>query len=332
MSPDESDAFWIVEPGVGEIRRTALGALAPGLLRVRTRFSAVSRGTESLVFAGHVPVSEYRRMRAPHQAGDFPGPLKYGYCNVGQVEHGPPGWAGREVFCLYPHQSRYDVAPADVLELPAGLPPARAVLAANLETAINVLWDAAPGVGDRIVVVGAGVVGLLVGWLAAKLPGAEVQVLDIDPSKADVANALGLGFATCGASADDAPRACADADLVVHASGQPAGLVTALALAGPEATVVEASWYGTRTVALPLGEAFHSRRLTLRASQVGSVPPSRRARWDPRRRLGLALRLLGDPVLDVLFTGESALDAMPTLMARLPAGTLCHRIRHPGAG
>ncbi|MGE0312398.1 MAG: zinc-binding alcohol dehydrogenase [Lautropia sp.] len=331
MRPDDADAFWIVEPGRGEIRRESLGALAPGMLRVRTRFSGISRGTETLVFHGEVPASEHRRMRAPHQSGDFPGPVKYGYCSVGRIEDGPPDWHGREVFCLFPHQSRYDVAPTDVHPLPPGVPPSRAVLAANLETAVNVLWDAGPAIGDRIAIVGAGVVGLLVGWLAAKLPGAEVRVVDVDPAKAGAARALGLGFSLAGEASPTPAAAGGDADLVVHASGQPAGLVTALSLAGPEATIVEASWYGTRAVALPLGEAFHSQRLTLRASQVGALPPSRRPRWDHRRRLGLALRLLAEPALDVLVTGESPLEAMPSLMASLPTGTLCHRIRHHGA-
>lgn len=325
-SSDESLAFWIVAPGVGEIRREVLGALAPGNLRVRTLYTGISKGTESLVFRGEVPESEHQRMRAPYQAGEFPGPLKYGYCNVGCVEQGPPGWPGRVVFCLYPHQSLYDVPPDAVTLLPQRLPPQRAVLAANLETAVNVLWDAGPAIGDRIAVVGAGVVGLLVGWLAARIPGCEVRMIDVDARKAQVAATLGLDF---GLMNDAVPARLAD--LVVHASGQPAGLVGALELAGPEATVIEASWYGTRTVALALGEAFHSQRLTLRSSQVGQLPPSQRPRWNHARRRELALRLLADPVLDALISGESPLDAMPSLLAALPSATLCHRIRHPGA-
>ena len=343
---EESLAFWVVSPGVGEIRRESLGVLEPGLLRVRTLYTGISKGTETLVFRGEVPRREYLRMRAPHQSGDFPGPLKYGYCSVGQVEQGPPGWSGRAVFCLYPHQSLYDVPPEAVTPLPPGLPAGRAVLAANLETAINVLWDAAPSIGDRIAIVGAGVVGLLVGWLAAGIPGCEVRVLDVDAAKAEPARALGLDFQLAGGALPlvcDLPLALPVAvpgdarhtplaDTVIHASGQRAGLVTALGLAGPEASVIEASWYGSREVALPLGEAFHSQRLTLRSSQVGQLPPSQRARWNHARRIELALRLLGDPVLDALITGESALDAMPALLAAMPQGTLCHRIRYEGAG
>jgi threonine dehydrogenase-like Zn-dependent dehydrogenase len=264
-------------------------------------------------------------MRAPHQLGDFPGPVKYGYINVGEVEAGPADWIGRRVFCLYPHQTRYCVALADVHPLPASLPPGRAVLAANMETAINGLWDLQPLVGDRIAVVGGGVVGLLVGWLAART-AARVELVDVDPSRAAIAEGLGLHFA--------APEAATgDCDRVVHASGHPEGLVTALGLAGQEATVLELSWYGDRRVSLPLGEAFHARRLTIRSSQVGTIAPAQRPRWTYGRRMTLALDLLGDARLDALITGESPFDELPAVLARLsasppPAATLCHRIRY----
>ena len=342
MASDESRAFWTVSPGVGEIRREALGPLAEGRLRVRTLYTGISRGTESLVFRGEVPASEARRMRAPFQTGDFPGPLKYGYSNVGEVEAGPAQWIGRQVFCLFPHQSRFDVTPDAVTLLPRGLPAGRAVLAANLETAINITWDLVPMIGDRIAVVGAGVVGLLTAWLLSRIPGTDVRMIDIDASRAAVAKTLGLEFVPIGegegagedagedAGASGAERlaAIAGADRVVHVSGHPDGLVTALALAGQEATLVEASWFGSRAVALPLGEAFHAKRLTLRSSQVGHLPAQQLPRWDHSRRLALALDLLKDPVLDALVSGESPLEDLPMLMTQWPPGTLCHRIRY----
>jgi threonine dehydrogenase-like Zn-dependent dehydrogenase len=267
-------------------------------------------------------------MRAPFQEGDFPGPVKYGYSSVGEVLEGPGGpgngLVGRRVFCLYPHQDLYTVPSTAVSPLPADLPPERAVLAANMETAVNAVWDAGPAAGDTIVVIGAGVVGLLVGWLCAQTPGARVTMVDPDGSRAPVAGALGLAFA-------DRPPAGADADLVVHASGHPEGLAAALDVAGMEATVVELSWYGTRPVSLPLGEAFHSRRLTLKSSQVGRIPTSRSPRWTHARRMALALDLLRDPRLDLLITGESEFATLPDVMARLSrdaAGVLCHRIRY----
>ncbi len=320
----EARAFWITGPGRGEIRREPLPAPSADEVLVETLYTGVSRGTEALILDCRVPPSEFERMRAPFQGGHFPAPVKYGYSNVGRVEEGPESLRGRNVFCLYPHQSRYVVPLAAVQPLPPDVPPERAVLAANLETAVNALWDAGPLIGDRIAVVGAGTVGCLAAWLAARLPGAEVQLVDTDPSKARVAAALGVPFA--------APEHAADeADLVVHASGNPAGLATAMRLAGFEATVLELSWYGDREVGAPLGEAFHSRRLVLKSSQVGVVAAAQRARWSTRRRLALALRLLEAPELDALVTGESAFEDLPAVLPTLAAtgsGALCHRIRY----
>jgi threonine dehydrogenase-like Zn-dependent dehydrogenase len=324
MAGEDARSFWIAEPGRGEIRAEALRSAEPGDAVVRTLYTGISRGTETLVFRGAVPPSERDRMRAPFQAGDFPAPVKYGYNNVGIVESGPPALLGRHVFCLYPHQTRY-VVPASALNvLPEGVPPARAVLAANLETAVNGLWDLGPRVGDRIAVVGAGTVGCLVAWLAARTPGAEVQLVDVDPRKSAVAAALGVAFAL----SSDAAR---DVDLVVHASGTEEGLGLALELAGFEATVLELSWYGSRRPAVALGESFHSRRLTLKSSQVGNVAAAQRARWSTARRMQLALRLLSEPRLDALISGESEFEELPRVLPRLASPSeyiLCHRIRY----
>jgi hypothetical protein len=318
-------ACWIEAPGRAAIRTGVLGPLGRDDVLVRTLHSAVSRGTESLVFRGAVPASEAERMRAPFQQGDFPGPVLYGYASVGRVEAGPPDWLGRDVFCLYPHQTRYAVPRTALHLLPEGVPAPRAVLAANMETAVNALWDAAPRLGDRIAVVGGGVVGLLVAWLAAQLPGCAVELIDQRPGRAAVAAQLGLRFALPAAAQPEA-------DLVVHASGQPAGLVTALGLAGFEATVLELSWYGSQAVSLPLGEAFHARRLQLRSSQVGHVATAQRARWSTDRRMALALQLLRAPVLDALLTDSAPFDELPQVLARLAHGspdTLCQRIDYP---
>ena len=324
-SDRRSRAFWIAEPGRGELRASPLAPVRDGEVRVRAVASAISRGTESLVFAGRVPPSQYAAMRCPFQEGDFPAPVKYGYASVGIVEEGPPSRLGQRVFCLHPHQDRF-VVPADrVTPIPDAIPDARAVLAANMETALNGLWDAAPRLGDHIAVVGAGVVGCLAAALAARLPGVRVTLIDVNPDRAALAAALGCRFAS-------PESAAGDMDLVIHASGSASGLSTALRLAGFEATIIEMSWYGDAAVSAPLGEAFHSRRLVLRSSQVGAVATAQRARWTHRRRLALALDLLGDPVFDRLLTGESAFAALPETMARLardPAGTLCHVVRYP---
>ncbi|MDI3382859.1 zinc-binding alcohol dehydrogenase [Xenophilus aerolatus] len=322
MASDTFDALWTDAPGHAVLRRGVLPERTADQVRVRTLHSAVSRGTELLVFRGEVPPSEHGRMRAPFQEGEFPFPVKYGYASVGRIDAGPPEWLERTVFCLHPHQTRYLVPVTAVHRVPDDVPPARAVLAANMETAVNALWDAVPRLGDRIAVVGGGVVGLLVAWLAARIPGCAVELVDVQAGREDVATKLGLRFAAPGA-------ATPEADLVVHASGQPAGLVTALALAGFEATVLELSWYGQRAVSLPLGEAFHARRLSLRSSQVGHVATAQRGRWDHGRRMALALSLLAAPELDALITDHARFAEMPAVLERLAAGapdTLCQRI------
>ena len=292
---------------------------------MRALFSGVSRGTEALVFQGRVPASEHGRMRAPFQEGAFPAPVKYGYASVGTVERGPSELEGRNVFTLYPHQTRYVVPARSVSVLPDNVPPQRAVLSANLETAINGVWDARPHVGDRVAVVGAGTVGCLVAWIAGRIAGCDVELVDVNPQRESIAGALGVRFAEPASATDGA-------DVVIHASGSASGLALALRLAAFEAVIVEMSWYGDQAVPVALGEGFHTRRLTLKSSQVGSVAVTQRARWDTTRRMQLALSMLADPALDALITGESDFDALPEVMAALasaPGDTLCHRIRYP---
>jgi NADPH:quinone reductase-like Zn-dependent oxidoreductase len=321
-----AQACWTVAPERAEIRQEPLALPGESEVRVRTLHTAVSRGTEMLVFTGTVPRSEWQRMRAPFQQGDFGGPVKYGYVNVGVVEAGAPEWLGRTVFCLYPHQDVYVVPASAVVPLPDGVPAARAVLTANLETAINALWDAAPRMGDRIAVVGGGTVGLLVAWLAGRIPGCEVEVVDTAPARAQLAHALGAQFSL-------PAEAHAQADLVIHASGRAEGLTTALSLAAFEATVLELSWYAQGPVAAPFGEAFHSQRLTLKSSQVGHIATAQRGRWSHRRRLELALSLLADPALDALITHSAPFHELPQVLARLAGSsatdTLCQRIDYP---
>ena len=315
-------AFWITTPGQGEIHPDNLSPPNASEVLVRTLYTGISRGTESLVFRGEVPPSQYQAMRAPFQQGDFPAPLKYGYCNVGVIEIGPESLRGQAVFCLYPHQDRYVVPVTAVTPIPARVPPGRAVLAANLETALNVLWDATPRLGDRVTVIGAGVVGCLIARLTGQLPGCQIQLVDVDVGKATVAERLGVRFAL-------PEQADGEQDMLIHASGSPDGLALALQLAGFEATVVEASWFGTRSVGLPLGEDFHAKRLTIRSSQVGNVATAQRTRWDYRRRMATVMNLLDDPMLDILIDGDSPFVELPCIMAELsrnPRGALCHRI------
>jgi hypothetical protein len=320
-----AEALWYSGPGQAEIRQEKLEPPGAGEVRVRALFGAVSRGTEALVLAGRVPAGEFERMRAPFMAGHFPFPVKYGYATVGRVEGAREALHGRNVFTLHPHQNLFNLPADAAIVLPENLPPQRALLAANMETALNAVWDAAPGPADRIAVVGAGVVGALVGYLCGQLPGAEVTLVDVNPARAELARTLGVSFAR--------PEAAkGDCDLVVHASGNPAGLGTALTLAGEEATVLEMSWYGDAPVTLALGGAFHSRRLRLISSQVGMIAPSHRPRWTHGRRLAAALALLADPRLDALLAPSIAFADLPQRLPDILAagsGILCQPITYP---
>jgi threonine dehydrogenase-like Zn-dependent dehydrogenase len=317
-------AFWVTAPGNGELRAERLPPPGGDDVVVRATFSGISRGTESLVFQGKVPATEYDRMRAPFQAGQLPGPVKYGYSSVGVVERGPRDLEGRDVFVLYPHQTRYVVPAAAVFPLPADVPSARAVLAANMETAVNGVWDAEPQPRDRVTVIGAGAVGCLTAFAAAHLIGCQVELVDTNPAREAIARTLGVRYAR-------PTDASGGAHIVIHASGTAPGLELALNIAAFEATIVEMSWYGRQLVTLPLGEAFHAQRLTIKSSQVGHVARSKRGQYDRRRRMELAISLLADPALDALITGESPFDDLPAVMARLvdrPGDVICHRIRY----
>ena len=297
-------ALWYTAPRECSLNEQSLPIRGAEDCLVTTLWSGISRGTERLVFEGRVPFSEHERMRAPFQEGDFPFPVKYGYCAVGRVEAGPAALVGREVFCLHPHQDRFVVPAGALSPLPANVPPRRAILTANMETALNAHWDAASGPADSIVVVGGGVLGLLVAWLAGRLPGARVTLVDVEPSRRRLAEHLGFGFAL-------PAQAPADADLVFHASASPAGLDTAIGCAGVEARIVELSWYGEGEIPASLGGAFHARRLQLVSSQVGMIAPSRRPRWDHARRTQAALALLADDRLDALISDEIAFAEAP---------------------
>ena len=322
----EAHAFWVREPGVGEIRPVALRDPGQHDVLVRAVVSGVSRGTEAVVFDGRVPEGQRAAMRAPFQDGDFPGPVKYGYLSVGVVEEGPEDLLGRPVFCLHPHQTRYVVPAASVHLVPDGVPARRAVLAGTLETAVNALWDAAPLVGDRVTVIGAGMVGCCVARLLSRIPGVQVTLVDVDLTRAEVATGLGVGFA----QPDEAPT---KQDLVVHTSATSAGLQRSLDLLVAEGTVVDLSWYGDTEVQLSLGGRFHSDRLSIRSSQVGTVATARRGRRTTAERMALALELLRDPAYDVLLTGSSRFEELPDVMPLLASGklaALCHTITYEG--
>jgi 2-desacetyl-2-hydroxyethyl bacteriochlorophyllide A dehydrogenase len=320
-----ASALWIEEAGRCDLRQEVLPARDEGIVLVRTLYSGISRGTESLIFEGRVPPSEYERMRGPGMEGDFPFPVKYGYAAVGVVEAGPPDLVEKEVFCLHPHQDFFVVPVDRVTVLPLTLPARRAILAANMETALNVVWDAAIQPGDRVAVFGAGVVGTLIAYLSSRIAGTETVLVDREPRRQALATSLGLSFAS-----PNELDSAGEFDVIVNATASPQALEAAIGLAGLESRIVEASWYGDRSVNLPLGGAFHARRLSLVSSQVGNLPLSHRARWTYARRLAKALELLLDVRLDSLISGETPFAELPAAYARILSrpDTLCHRIRY----
>ncbi|GAA3641905.1 zinc-binding alcohol dehydrogenase [Microbacterium awajiense] len=321
-------AYWLEAPGEGALRESQLRAPGPDEVAVRTLYTGISRGTEALVHRGEVPAGERDRMRAPFQEGDFPGPVKYGYLNVGVVERGPAPLRGRTVFTLHPHQSSFVVPASSVVPVPDDVPPRRAVLAGAVETAINILWDAAPLVGDRVTVIGGGMIGLAVARVARGIPGVDLVVVDVDRGKSDACRRLDVAYAHPGS-------APVDRDIVIDTSGSDEGLQLALESTVTDGEVVEASWFGDRPVRLHLGGDFHARRLTIRSSQVGAVSPRRRGTRRPHDRLALALDLLRDDAFDVLLTGESSWRDLPTVMAAIASGAapgLCHTIDWRDAG
>lgn len=308
---ETAQALYYTAPGRAELREVALPPHAPGDVEVRTLFSGLSRGTERLVSEGAVPPGEYQRMRAPLQQGDFPFPVKYGYATVGTVEEGPEHLLGRHVFCLHPHQDRFRVAAEWVVPLPEDVPAARAILAANAETALNAIWDGDLTPGDRVLVLGAGLLGCLIAGFLCRLHG-PVDVTDKLAEPAAALSDFPVNFLSSPAIGDGY-------DVVYHSTASARGLQSALDALAFEGRVIEMSWYGDRTVALNLGGAFHSRRLTIRSSQVGHVAPARRATTTHRQRLAQALAMLAEPRLDRLITEEVAFADLPREIPRLLA-------------
>jgi threonine dehydrogenase-like Zn-dependent dehydrogenase len=325
MATERWTAYWTMAPRHGVLRTEPARTPSADEALVRTIRSGISRGTEMLVHAGQVPPEIADSMRAPFQVGSWPGPVKYGYLSVGVVEIGPARLQGRRVFCLHPHQDRYVVPASALTPVPDAVPSDRAVLAGTVETGINALWDAGPRIGDRVAVVGAGMIGGILAALLRTVPLDRLQLVDVNPSRSSLADALNVELV-------HPDNASGDNDLVFHCSASESGLARSLQLLGAEAELIEVSWYGMSQPRVPLGAAFHSRRLRIRASQVGVVAAARRARRTTSDRLALAMRLLEDPVFDAFITGHAPFGALPETMESIfndGAKTLCQVIDYP---
>jgi 2-desacetyl-2-hydroxyethyl bacteriochlorophyllide A dehydrogenase len=301
--------LWFTAPGRVELREGAAVSVQEGQVRVRGLRSGVSQGTELLLFKGEGPTPFDPSLDTP---GTPTYPRRYGYAWVGEVTESRAAavQVGTRIFGLLPHGDEHVVHAARLRALPDDVPAERAVLAANLETALNVVWDAGVALGDEVVVLGGGVVGSLVGHVA-RLGGAQARVLEPSEPRRRAAQRLGLDAVS--------PESAGSklADIVVEASGNPAALDQAISLAREEGVVAVASFYGERVAAVRLGSEFHRRRLSLKASQVSRLPPSRAPGWSFERRFGLVARLLADSRLDALLERPLPFAEAPAWYAHL---------------
>ena len=322
-------AIWFESPGIAAVREEELREPGAGEVRVQAICSGLSAGTERLVLSGTVPAEARAIMALPQMRGGFDLPISYGYALVGRIDAVGPGAPahrlGERVLLLHPHHDRV-IAPIEAIRpLPEGPPSERLVLLPSLETAINVIWDAGVALGDRVLVTGLGVVGLLIVHLAARAGADEIVAVDPDPDRramalepSELEHAARLGATATLAEPD--PAVVAECDVSIEASGSTRALAAIVEHAGLEASVIVASWYGSTIAALPLGGCFHPHRVTLRSSQVGRIDPRRSARWSYARRWALAGELACDADLDRLIAPSVPLSQAPAVYAELAAG------------
>lgn len=326
-SPESSRQYWTEAAHTGALREVPVPQPAPGELLIETLHSGISRGTESLVHRGEVPAAITELMQAPFQLGALPFPVSHGYLNVGVVRQGRSELIGQTVFTLAGHREHVVVPEAAAHVLPEGCPPQRALFAGIGEVGLNGLWEGPVMIGDRVAVVGGGLIGLTTALLASKMALQRLQVVEVDAERRTFIRDLGL-------DAVAPEQADLDNDVVLHSSSSSAGLATSLRLAGDDAVIVEQSWYGTGDQQVPLGADFHARRLRIVATQVGQVPGPRRMRRTRGQRLATALSML-DSRFDRLISGRSPLAQLPDVMQDVATGAdwtrgqILHVIDHP---
>ncbi len=305
-------ALWHNSPFDSTLRREVLADSKDGELLLRSMFSLVSQGTERLVACGAVPESLYGSMRVPYMGGNFSFPVKYGYALVGEVLNQGHPWQGRAVFVMHPHQDYCVVAQRDCFCLPANVSPRSAVLAANLETAVTALWDARPLLGERVLVVGFGLLGALTALLLKRFPGLDLWISEPNSYRKDLAKKMGFHLWE--------GQHVGEFDLCVHSSATEDGLQMALDVLGREGRVLELSWYGNKRSALSLGEAFHHKRLRIISSQVAHLPSDMQARWGYARRKELVFKLLHSSDWRLLPDAELGLEDLPSFFKALRKG------------
>lgn len=308
----EAKALWFRTRGHAEILEERLPRLRPGWCRLHTLFSAISPGTERLVYSGEVPEDLHREMRCPYMGGKFPFPVKYGYSLVGKITEGPEDSIGSVVHVLHPHQDQCIVRTEHTFPIPPQVPPSRATLASNLETAVNAIWDSEVTIGEHALIIGFGAVGSLVARLLSFMSGIKLEIVDANPSK--IALAEKMGFKAC-----DPGSVSGNFDLAFHASRSSDGLQLAVDRVGFEGRIIELSWYGTNKISLSLGGTFHSQRKAILSSQVATPSRRQRSRWDHARRRSLVFELLERSEFDSHITHSVPFGGLPDIYNKLKA-------------
>lgn len=299
MSETRASQLWFTAPFSVEVREVTLPAPAADEVVVRTRYSAVSAGTELLLYRGQMPgsMSLDATLSSLQQSSGYP--LQYGYACVGEVQQTgrdvDPDWQGRQVFSFQPHASHFLATTDQLIAVPDDLSAQAAVFLPNMETAVNLVQDGQPLIGERVVVLGQGIVGLLLSGLLARFPLADLAAVEGQPDRQDLARTFGVKdvyspdeATRAVASSSDGYPAMADADLIYEVSGQPEALNLAIALSGFASRIVIGSWYGSKRVPIDLGGKAHRNRLQLITSQVSTLAPGLSGRWDKQRRYHLA--------------------------------------------
>jgi len=301
-------ALWHINPVSSDILRSE-PEIQKNQCLLQSKYSLISVGTERTVSMGKVPVDLHDSMAVPYMKGAFSFPVKYGYSLVGKVLKGPSEWMGRNVHLMHPHQDYCYSNLSDLFILPPTIPLKRATLISNMETAVNAIWDSQVSIGDRVVVVGFGLIGSLVALIVRQIPGVEVQVVEIDKSRQQVARSLGFGVS------DSCKKN--HFDMAFHASGSATGLQNAIDAVGLEGPIIELSWYGNRKVDISLGTTFHSLRKQLISSQVSFIPSTKQSGWDFKRRKKTVLNLLHNPVFDHLLDTEVPFKESPSVFEKI---------------
>ena len=317
-----AQSFWVNKKR-GSIKKELLNqSLGNDELLVKAYYSGISYGTEKIVHDSQVPANQYEFMRAPHQVGEFNKEVKYGYLSVGKVVVGPKSMMNKMVYTMFPHQSMYILKSSLATLIPSHIPYKRALLTANMETAINAMWDSQPSIGDNTYVIGAGIVGILMAYVLSSTFGIKVTVIDNNASKKKLCKFFNIDF-------ENNINCIKDPDIIFECSGNASVLSDLINNSTLETKICILSWYGKQQSKIKMGENCFSRRLEIIFSQVGNITPIQSKKWDNLSRRALALKLLDNKKLDSLIDKqEIKLKELPNFFKKGNTNGLCKVVKY----